>query len=109
MFVTAGLHADYSRAVAVAGDWLLLSASTGPSTNRAAVYRRPVDAADDGAPFERCTDWFTENINTGSLAGNAAGQAAVASPDGTVMMSDDAGASWREAASGLGRVNRLLL
>ncbi|MGH9224805.1 MAG: WD40/YVTN/BNR-like repeat-containing protein [Acidimicrobiales bacterium] len=107
-YVTGGLHADYSRAVAVAGDWLLLSSSTGPSTERGAVYRRPVEAGAD-VPFERCTDWFAGNVDTGSLAGNADGNAAMASPDGTVFVSDDAGASWREVASGLGRVSRLVL
>ena len=111
-FVTDGLHAHYSRAVAVAGDWLLLSSSTGPSTTRGAVYRRPVDAA-EGTPFEKCAgglpEWFAGNIDTGSLAGDPSGAAAVASPDGTIYVSDDAGASWRELVSGLGRVNRLLL
>ena len=39
------LHATYSRAVAFAGDFVLLTASTGPRTDRGAVYRRPIDGA----------------------------------------------------------------
>ncbi len=109
-FVTAGLHADYSRAVAVAGEWLVLSASTGPSTDRAAVYRRRLDAPDD-APFERCRDglpeWFSGNVDTGCLA--AVDQtAALATADGTVFVSEDAGATWREGASSVGRVHCLV-
>lgn len=105
-FVTEGLHADYSRAVAVAGDRLLLSASTGPRTDHAAVYRRPLDAAAD-VPFERCRaglpEWFDGNVDTRCLA--AAGErVALATRDGAVYVSDDAGETWRLAASDLGRV-----
>jgi hypothetical protein len=38
--VTDGVHATYMRAVAVAGDDVLVSASTGPGGERSAVYRR---------------------------------------------------------------------
>ena len=110
-FVTDGLHADYSRAVAVAGDWLLLSASTGPRTRQAAVYRRPLAAADD-VPFERCRaglpDWFEGNVDTRCLVA-AAERAALATADGTVYVSEDAGATWRRAASGLDRIACLAL
>jgi hypothetical protein len=110
-FVTAGLHADYSRAVAVAGEWLLLSASTGPSTQRAGVYRRRLDAP-DVAPFERCRqglpDWFAGNVDTRCLVASGS-HAALATADGAVFVSEDAGATWRQAASGLGRVTSLAL
>jgi hypothetical protein len=109
-FETEGLHAEYSRAVAVAGDWLLLSASTGPRGERAAVYRRPLDAA--GAPFERCRqglpEWFAANIDTGCLV--AQGETvALGSAQGQVFVSEDAGATWQLAADGLPRVTRLAL
>jgi hypothetical protein len=112
-FSTEGLHGAYSRAVAVAGDWLLLSASTGPGTRRAAVYRRPLDAPVD-APFERCAEglpeWFSENVNTGSLAADAAGHTTViGTPQGSVYRSDDAGASWREVVRGLPPVTSVAL
>lgn len=111
-FVTAGLHGAYSRAVAVAGEWTLLSSSTGPSTARAAVYRRPLAAAGTDEPFVRCAgglpEWFGANIDTGHLT--AAGDtAAVATPEGTIFLSGDSGASWREVAGGLPPVTALAL
>ena len=39
-FHRSGLHATYARAVTVAGDKILVSASTGPRTRQAAVYRK---------------------------------------------------------------------
>src|SRR2546422_3509757 len=68
-FATAGLHAHYLRAVAVAGDHVLISASTGFRGRRAALYRKTLDR---GARFERCAEglpaWFDDNIDTGCLA-----------------------------------------
>ena len=59
-----GLDAPYSRAVAVCGDAVLVSASNGPRGGRAAVYR----GALGGGSFERCTaglpEWFDDNIDT---------------------------------------------
>src|SRR5437867_5248598 len=48
---TAGLHARYLRAVAVAGEAVLVSASTGPRGRRAALYRKELAR---GRRFERC-------------------------------------------------------
>ncbi|HWI03828.1 MAG TPA: sialidase family protein, partial [Acidimicrobiales bacterium] len=48
--VDDGLAATYARAVAVAGDTVLMSVSTGPDGHRAAVYRRPLHG---GGPFRR--------------------------------------------------------
>lgn len=110
-FVTAGLHAGYARAVAVAGDWLLLSASTGPSTTQAALYRRPLDAPPD-APFERCREglpeWFKGNIDTGRLV-SAGDTVALATGDGTVYRSEDAGGTWRTVTTGLSGIAGLAL
>lgn len=109
-YVTSGLHGAYSRAVAVAGEWLLLSASSGPSTSRAAVYRRPLAATATAEPFHRCTDglpeWFGANVDTGQLV--ASGSAvALGTAEGTVYTSADAGATWTMAASGLPAVTAL--
>ena len=103
---TDGLHATYLRAVAVAGDDVLVSASTGPGGGRSAVYRRPGGA---GA-FERCRaglpEWLAGNVDTGWLV--AAGEsAAFATADGTVYVSEDAGRSWDVVASGLSPVRSL--
>ena len=68
-FDRANLHATYSRAVAVCGETVLMSTSFGPSGGKAAVYRRSLDQP---GTFEKCVpglpQWFSDNINTGSLA-----------------------------------------
>jgi hypothetical protein len=94
---TAGLHATYCRAVAVAGETVLVSAALGPWGGRAAVYRGALGT--DGE-FERCTaglpSWFDANIDTHRLDG-CGDLAAFASADGRVFVSEDAGGSWVEA------------
>lgn len=100
-FHTDGLHANYLRAVAVAGETVLTTASTGPSTSRAALYRRPLDG---DAPFERCRgglpEWFSSNIDTFCLA--ASGDlVAFGTSEGSVFVSSDEGRSWTVAADGL--------
>ena len=105
-----GLHASYCRAVAVAGDLVLLSASTGPRGGRAALYRRPMDEPDQG--FARCVaglpDWFEGNIDTHRLA--AAGHiAAFGTDDGRVFVSEDSGETWEERAAGLPRITCLVI
>ncbi len=100
-FDTEGLHGKYLRAVAVAGDVLLLTASTGHASSQAAVYRRPV--ASDGA-FQRCTEglpeWFPSNIDTYCLA-TSGPVVAFGTSQGSVFISKDAGVSWSQAADGL--------
>lgn len=97
---TDGLHSTYARAVAVAGDALLLTASTGPRGGRAAVYRR---ARADG-DFERCRaglpEWFPSNIDSHCLA--ASGElAAFGTDQGDVYASLDGGVMWNALATGL--------
>jgi hypothetical protein len=100
-FATAGLHAHYLRAVAVAGEHILISASAGFHGRRSAIYRRLLD----GAPrFERCEaglpKWFDDNIDTGRLA--ATGSLVVfGTGDGRVYRSRDAGEHWELALKGL--------
>jgi hypothetical protein len=104
-----GLHGPYCRAAAVAGDHVLVSASTGPFTDRAAVYRRTLDA---GGPFERCTDglpeWFPSNVDSHCLVA-ARATAALGTGEGEVFRSEDAGASWGRVAADLPPVRALLL
>ena len=104
-----GLHGPYCRAVAVAGEHVLVSASTGPFTDRAAVYRRPLDG--DG-PFERCTDglpeWFPSNIDTHCLVADGS-SAGIGTAEGEVFRSEDGGQSWEGTDSGLPGVRCLLL
>ena len=100
-WTTDGLHASYSRAVAISGETALVTASTGPRTRQGAVYRRPLRG--DG-PFAKAhaglPEWFPFNLNTFQLA--AAGDVVVlGTEDGRVFRSADAGASWALAADGL--------
>jgi hypothetical protein len=100
-FESDGLHGRYLRAVAIAGHTLLLTAATSDSSDRAAIYRRALDAT--GA-FERCRaglpGWFPENIDTHLLA--ASGDlTAVGTPRGEVYASRDAGGNWTLIARGL--------
>jgi hypothetical protein len=106
-FIADGLHATYSRAVAVSETALLASASTGPRGGKAAVYRRTLAA--DG-PFVRCTDGlpesFSDNIDTFCLAASGT-RAAFGTNEGSVFISQDEGQTWRALAEGLASVRCL--
>jgi hypothetical protein len=107
---TDGLDAVYSRAVTVCGDTLLLSTSTGPRGDRAALYR----GAAAGGPFERCRgglpEVFSDNIDTYCLDAHPDGSfVAFGTEDGLVFASNDAGSTWGELASGLPTVRRVLV
>jgi photosystem II stability/assembly factor-like uncharacterized protein len=104
-----GLHAHYCRAVALADDTVLLSASTGHRGRRATLYRRLLDG---GGRFERCQaglpEWFVDNLDTGCLA--ARGPTVVAgTEDGCVFLSRDAGERWDVIAKGLPPVRAVAL
>ncbi len=105
---TDGLHAGYCRAVAVAGETVLLSASESHVGRRSALYRRALD----GRTFERCAgglpEWFGENLDTRWLAADGS-FAALGTPDGEVYLSEDAGSSWRRVATGLPEIRCVLL
>src|SRR5262245_4207530 len=108
-WATAGMHAHYCRALTLADDVVLISASTGPGGKRPALYRRPLDGRTD---FERCRKglptWFDDNIDTACLA--AAGPVVVAgTEDGHVFESLDAGESWAVVAEGLPAVRCILV
>ncbi|MCI0633803.1 MAG: hypothetical protein L0206_07815 [Actinobacteria bacterium] len=107
---TDGLESRYSRAVAVCGGAVLVSASHGPRGGRAAVYRG--DLA--GGTFERCRaglpEWFEDNIDTYCLDALPDGSfAAFGTTDGRVFASTDQGAAWDEVASGSPSVQRVLV
>lgn len=94
-----GLHASYCRAVAIIDDIVLLSASTGPRSNRARLYRGRLE----GGAFEECRnglpDWFEANLDTHCLA--VVDGSVFAGHRGSVWRSDDQGRTWVEVASGL--------
>jgi hypothetical protein len=100
-FTAEGLHASYLRAVAVAQEIVVVSASGGPRSRRAALYRRAIGSAEG---FERCRDglpaWFRDNVDTYCLA--AVGSTIVAgTDDGVVFGSEDAGHRWEVLADRL--------
>lgn len=99
---TDGLEAPYARAVALDGDTIYVTASTGPSTTAGALYRATV-----GRRFEKCAgglpEWFPFNIDTGSLAARA-GRVAFGTHDGHVYESQDEGTSWTVVAEHIGSV-----
>jgi len=102
-FSEKGLHGAYCRAVAVLGDDVLLSASTGPFSSEGRLYRRPID--DDGAPFEPVLgglpESFDGNIDSHLVVTHPDGlTAALVGPGGDVFASEDGGHRWTE----LGRV-----
>lgn len=88
---TDGLHASYCRAVTATGDTVLVTASTGPFTDRSAVYRREIDG--DG-PFEQVSEWLPHNIDTECLASSESDGVAFGGPDGRLHLSTDNGRTW---------------
>ena len=109
-FRREGLEARYSRAVAVCGEAVLLSTSSGPRGGRAAVYRG--DLA--GGPLERSRGglpgWFDDNIDTYWLDALPDGSfAAFGTSAGAVFVSEDAGTTWAELVSGLPPIHRVLV
>ena len=98
-FSDEGMHAGYCRAVAIAGDTLLVSASQSHTGRQSALYRRPLK----GGTFERVTkgvpEWFSDNVDTYCLDANG-DDAVLGTNDGRVFTSTDAGRSWTEAVSG---------
>jgi hypothetical protein len=109
-FHTDGLHGSYCRAVALAGETLLVSASEGHRGRKAALYRRPLAELRD--PFEKCVQglpaWFGSNIDSHCLAA-AGSMAAFGTEDGAIYLSTDAGETWENAATGLPPVRCLAL
>ncbi len=108
-FDTEGLHGTYLRAVAVAGGTVLVTASTGPRTKHAAVYRKAVDGNKN---FERCQrglpEWFSHNIDTFCLTASGS-RVAFGTSEGSAFVSSDEGQSWIEAAQGLPPVKSVAL
>ena len=106
---TTGLHAHYLRAVAVAGEHVLVSASAGFHGRRSAIYRKPLDG---GTRFERCAEglpkWFDDNIDTACLAADGS-LVAFGTSDGRIFRSRDAGERWELIAKGLPPVGCVLL
>ncbi len=88
-----GLHASYARAVATSTDYDFLSVSSGPSGQRAAVYRRKASQR----AFDRCSGQFGTNIDTHCLVADE--DTVAFAVEGRVLRSPDQGDSWVEVAT----------
>ena len=98
---SSGWQLPYARSVSLCGDVILLTASNGPASDEAGVYRARLHSA---SRLERCgnglPDRFRDNIDTGCLSVGG-GVAAFGTTEGSVFASRDAGESWEGIARGL--------
>ncbi len=104
-WTTEGLHAGYSRAVALDGDTAFLTASTGPKTTDGRLFRCHL-----GDSLEPCAGGLPEsfpfNLDSGSVAASA-GRVALGTRNGRVFRSGDGGSTWSLAADRMRRVSVL--
>ena len=107
-FVTRGMHAHYARALAIAGDTVLVSASTGPRGRRATVYGKPLDARTDFVRPADSLPWFDHNVDTGCLAAEGS-LAVLGTSDGRVFRSHDAGRHWSLVTKGLPEITAVAM
>ena len=103
-FAHDGLAGRYCRAVALAGDTVLLSASNGPRGGDAAIDRR----RSERTPLPALHGRLRAQHRHGRLAADGE-LAAFGTEDGRVFVSRDAGASWTLEASGLPAVQALVV
>jgi hypothetical protein len=107
-FDEEGLHATYARAVALSGDWILMTASLGPRGGEAGIYRRALGRSGFEKIHEGLPEWFPRNLDTGCVAARD-GIVSLGSGDGRVFLSEDHGESWDQIGEGLPRVNKVVL
>ena len=93
---TDGLHATYCRGVAFTETGAVVSASDGPFTERAALYRWP----SGGGLLERCRDglpeWLAGNVDSGCI--DATRDLTAFADDDAVWASRDGGITWERWA-----------
>jgi hypothetical protein len=103
-FDDRGLHATYARAVAVAGESIVMSASSGPRGDASTLYRRPLNGSEG---FVRSggelPEFFPDNINTGCLAARDE-SVAFGTEDGELFLSGDFGETFTRVAEKLAPV-----
>jgi hypothetical protein len=108
-FDDEGLEHTYCRAVALAGDTIVLSASSSHTGRNAALWRRPMSLA---SPFERCGGGFPDrvgdNIDTFWIAASG-GEVVVATPGGEVYRSTDQAATWALEVEGLDGISSVAI
>jgi hypothetical protein len=107
-FITDGMDASYARAVAVAGETVVVSTSSGPRGHHAALYRKSLDG---DMAFVRCSDglpWFENNIDTGCLAAHGS-MVVCGTGDGRLFRSLDGGDDWVLLSDGLPRITAVTI
>jgi hypothetical protein len=101
---SSGWGLPYARCVVTWGDVVLVTASNGPESDEAGVYRGRLFASE---ALERSVDGlpatFRDNIDTACLSVGD-GVAAFGTTEGTVFATRDAGESWSEVAHDLSPV-----
>ena len=107
-FDESGLHASYARAVALSGDWILMTASLGPFGGDAGIYRRALGRSGFEKIHSGLPEWFPQNLDTGCVAARD-GVVALGTEDGRVFLSEDNGGSWDQIGDGLPGVNKVVL
>jgi len=100
-----GLHAGYCRAVTVLEDRVLVSASTGPRTDKARLYRGGLWSGELEPLRSGLPEWFGSNLDTHCLIAREDG--VFAGHGDTVWRSDDHGDTWDVAVSGLDAITCL--
>jgi hypothetical protein len=100
-----GLHAPYCRAVEVMENRVLITASTGPRTDRGRVYGGDLWNGELTPVTEGLPEWFENNVNTHCL--RAEGSTVHLGFGDTVWRSDDSGETWGVLTSGLPRITCL--
>lgn len=100
-----GLHAPYCRAVAVMDDRLLLTASTGPSTQQGRLYIGELWDGELSPVTSGLPDWFEGNVDTHCVSVD--GNTAHLGFGDTIWRSEDAGENWQVLTSGLPRITCL--
>ncbi len=98
---SSGWGLPYARSLALWDDIVLMTASNGPQSDEAGVYRGRLDTS---VPLERCNEGlpatFRDNIDTGCLSAGG-GVVAFGTTEGSVLVSSDAGESWETLARDL--------
>ena len=98
---TAGLHASYCSACAVAGEVALVAASSDHFAERGALYARHLD---DEGPLSRLgrglPAWLDGIVDSHCIATRGE-LVAIADSGGQIYVSEDAGESWSQEASGV--------
>ena len=100
-----GLHDRYCRAVAVLENQVLVSASTGPRTDKARLYRGDLWSGELEPLTSGLPEWFGSNLDTHCLIAREDG--VFAGNGDTVWRSDDHGDTWDVAVSGLDAITCL--